>query len=157
MESDERTTFIARRELTARVEHHIHRSPVGWVAGDWKRKCAAPPHCLAVAAILRVKQQLLLRIVEKAIRPTEIKPLRGAVHRLGRTSGILLSGKLLRPQYVQLVPAVHHDIERAVVPCDRWLLAKSGYKFLPIRLFLVQLVLVKLPDAAMRLQQRTRV
>src|ERR1700693_3263721 len=102
MESDERTTLIAHRELAARVEHNIHRSPVSRIARDRQGECATPPDCRAVAAVLRVEQQLLLRIVEKAIRPAEIKSLGRAVHRLRRTCGILLCIQLLPPQKVYL-------------------------------------------------------
>src|ERR1700691_3298479 len=157
MEGDECSTLIASRELASRVEHHIHRSPVRRIARDRERKFAAAPTGFAVAAILGVQQQLLLAVVEKAIGPAEIQSQGCAVHRLSRTLRILLRAKFPRPQNIQLVAAVHYDVHRPIVPGNGWLLAEPGHKLLTIRFFLVQLVLVELPDAAMGLQQRTRI
>src|ERR1700733_8782357 len=157
MESDEGSAPITSGELAARVEHHIHRSPVRRKAGDRQCKRTEAPYRLAIAAILRIEHQLLVNIIEKTIRPTKIQSLGCSVHGLRRKRRILFRGKLARPKNIQLIPAVHHDIDRAVVPCDRRFLTQPSHKFFAISFLLMQFVFVKLPDAAMRFQQRTRI
>src|SRR6185437_2809498 len=68
---------------------------------------------------------------------------------------IVFRGKLARPQDIQLVAIVHHDINRTIVPGNGWLLTKSGNETFAIRLLLVQFVLIELPDAPMSCKQRT--
>src|SRR5580698_2127720 len=84
MKGHERSAFVARGKLAAGIKHHVHGGPMCRIAGDRKRESAATSHDFAIAAIFRIKQELLLGVVKKAIWPAEIKSLGCAVHRLGR-------------------------------------------------------------------------
>src|ERR1700761_352219 len=148
MEGDERSALIACGKLAAGIKRHVHRGPMCRIAGDRKRESAAASYDFAIAAIFRIKQELLLGVSEKAVGPAKIKSQGRTVHWLGGAGGILLSSKFARPQNVQLVAAVHDDINGAIVPGDGRFLAQSSDKLLSVSLFLVQFIFVKLPDAA---------
>src|ERR1700761_8519046 len=100
MEGDKGAASVARRKLAAGIKHYIYRRPVCGIACYRQRKTTAPSYCLAIAAVFRVQQQLLLLVVEEAIRPPKIQALRGPIHGLRGTLRVFLCGKFVSPQHV---------------------------------------------------------
>src|SRR5262249_40275861 len=96
-------------------------------------------------------------VVEEAVRPPEIGTLDGAKHRLRRSLGILFRRESARPQLVQRVAAVHHDVQSVPIPRDRGHLPKPGSVTNSILLLLAEFVLVEFPDAAVLFENRARV
>src|SRR5581483_3860537 len=107
---------------------------------------AAAADGLAVAAVLRIEQQLVHRVVVEAEWPPEVVPLLNAIHRLSRTRLVVFRRERLAPQAVELITVVHHSVERAVVPRDARHLTQAGRVADAVALLLSELVLVELPD-----------
>ena len=153
MERDERAALIFLRELRPGVEHQRDGRPVRRKGDDRRFELRAAAYSFSVAAVLGIQQQGVLRVVVEAVRPAEVVAgAIDAVHRLGRTRLVILRLKQIRPQLVQRIAVVHHQVKRAVVPRDRDHLPKTGGVPRAVGERLSRLVLVEPPDAAVGLE-----
>src|SRR5205814_5175613 len=73
VERDEQAAAILGRELRAAVEHQIERRPVRGKADDRRGELRAAAGLLAVSTVFRIEQQLLLSVIEEAVRPAEVR------------------------------------------------------------------------------------
>src|SRR5262245_22814509 len=122
---------------------------------SWRRERRAAIGLLAIATVLRIRDQLLLRVVVEAVGPSEIRSVANLHEILRRPLRVLLRRELARPRGIEAVAVVHHRPERAVVPGDARHLPQAGRVPLAVGLFLTELVLVEPPDASGRLEQGT--
>ncbi len=126
VEGNESAAFVFGGELRAFVKHEVHRRPVRGESGNREIVLAAASGSLAVAAILGLQEQFFLSVIVEAVGPAEVGSLRGAIEGLGGTLGIFFGGEHIAPERVELIAAVHGDVNRAVMPGDGRHLAHSG-------------------------------
>src|SRR5690242_11535397 len=113
----------------------------------------APALCLAVAAVLRSKDQLLLRRIVIAVGPAVIASLAQQHQLFGGQLGSLLGGVKVWPVFIELIAAVLCRVGSALgIEIDALGVAQPGRKPLGRRERLAHFVGIVAPDSAPRLE-----
>jgi hypothetical protein len=90
---------------------------------------------------------------QKSTIDNEIRALHGAIQRFSRPLGVVFRRERIRPEDVELIAVVHHDVERTLVPRDRGHLTQAGGESSAACLLrLSWLALIELPDAGVLLE-----
>src|SRR2546422_10249432 len=122
-----------------------------------RRERSAAIVFLPVAAVLGVVYEPVLAVVVEAVRPAEVRSFRALPEIFRRPFGVLLRREFSRPHRVEAVAVVHHEPQQVVVPREADFLPQTGHPALAVGRLLSEPVLVEPEDAAVGVEDRTRI